>query len=80
MMLPVSVMKVIPTATQPTNEIAVSNALMLNVDKNPWVVSAKPAMVAAATMRMPSTRWRARKPLPRSLLPNAISVMPLPDA
>ena len=41
MMLPVSVMKVIPTATQPTKEIAVSSALMLSRDRNPGVVSAK---------------------------------------
>ena len=30
MMLPVSVMKVMPTATQPMNEMALSSALMLS--------------------------------------------------
>ena len=44
MMLPVSVMKVMPTATQPMNEIALSSALMLSGEVKPGVVSAKTAM------------------------------------
>ena len=40
MMLPVSVMNVMPTATQPTNEIAVRSALKLSGVRNPGVVSA----------------------------------------
>ena len=40
MMLPVSVMKVMPTATQPMNEMALSSALMLSGEVKPGVVSA----------------------------------------
>ena len=47
MMLPVSVMKVMPTATQPMNEIALSSALMLSGVGKPGVVSAKIAIAAA---------------------------------
>ncbi len=60
MTLPVSVMKVMPTATQPIKEIAVSSALTLSGDVKPGVVSAKIAMAAAAIMRTASTRCRAR--------------------
>ena len=41
MMLPVSVMKVMPTATQPMKEIALSSALMLSGEVKPGVVSAQ---------------------------------------
>ena len=37
MMLPVRVMKVMPTATQPMKEIAFRSALMLICDVNPGV-------------------------------------------
>ena len=60
MMLPVSVMKVMPTATQPMNEMALSSALMLSGEVKPGVVSANSAMAAPAAMRTPSTRCRAR--------------------
>src|SRR5215472_12953617 len=45
MMLPVSVMKVMPMATQPMSEMALSNALMLSDDMKPGVLSAKAAIV-----------------------------------
>ncbi len=48
MMLPVSVMKVMPTATQPMNEIALSSALMLICEVKPGVVSANIAIAAMA--------------------------------
>ena len=44
MMLPVSVMKVMPTATQPMNEMALSSALMLSCEVKPGVVSANTAI------------------------------------
>ena len=49
MMLPVSVMKVMPTATQPMNEMALSSALMLSCEVKPGVVSANTAMAAMVT-------------------------------
>ena len=48
MMLPVSVMKVMPTATQPMKDMAVSSALMLRSEVNPGVLSAKLASATAA--------------------------------
>ena len=62
MMLPVSVMKVIPTATQPMNEMALSRALMLICEVKPGVVSANTAMAAMVTTRMPRTMRRSVMP------------------
>ncbi len=59
MMLPVSVMKVMPTATQPMNEMALSSALMLSGEVNPGVERAKMAIAPPATMRIASTICRA---------------------
>ena len=55
MMLPVIVMNVMPTATQPMNEIALSRALMLSGEVKPGVLSAKIAMAPPAMMRIAST-------------------------
>src|SRR3954465_7225411 len=62
MMLPVSVMKVMPTATQPMNEMALSNALMLICEVKPGVVSAKIAIAAMAIVRIARTMWRVVMP------------------
>ena len=51
MMLPVIVMKVMPTATQPIKEIALSRELMLSGEVKPGVLSAKNAIAPPATMR-----------------------------
>ncbi len=47
MMLPVMVMNVMPTATQPMKEIALSSELMLSGEVKPGVLSAKIAIRAA---------------------------------
>src|SRR5437016_8540802 len=62
MMLPVSVMKVMPTATQPMNEIALSSALMMIGEVKPGVVSAKIAIAAMVMMRIARTMWRVLMP------------------
>jgi hypothetical protein len=62
MMLPVNVMNVMPTATQPMNEIALSSALILSCEVKPGVVSANAAMATMVTMRMPRTMWRLVMP------------------
>src|SRR4029078_5829344 len=62
--LPVSVMKVIPTATHPMNEMALSRALMLSCEVKPGVVSANTAMAAMVTAFMPET-MRLRPEPPR---------------
>ena len=62
MMLPVSVMKVMPTATQPMNEMALSNALMLICEVKPGVVSAKIAMRSRRRCGSPARRCRACVP------------------
>ena len=51
MMLPVSVMKVMPTATQPMNEIALSSALMLSGEVKPGVRQRKHRNGDAPQMR-----------------------------
>jgi hypothetical protein len=79
MMLPVSVMKVMPTATQPMSEMALSNALMLSGEMKPGVPSAKAAIVPPATMRTASTRCRARAPRRRNRARSNSSLMPRPD-
>ena len=76
MMLPVSVMNVMPTATQPMKEMALSSALMLIGDVKPGVVSAKIAIAAPAMMRTASTRCRARMPPRRNLARSEVSLMP----
>ena len=63
MMLPVNVMKVMPTATQPMNEMALSRALMLSGDVKPGVVRANIAMAAMVSARMPRTMRRRAVPL-----------------
>ena len=60
MMLPVMVMNVMPTATQPMKEIALSSELMLSGEVKPGVLSANNAIAPPATMRTASTSWRAR--------------------
>ena len=59
MMLPVSVMKVMPTATQPMNEMALSSALMLSGEVKPGVVSANTAIAARRRCGRSGTRCRA---------------------
>ena len=63
MMLPVSVMKVIPTATQPMNEMALSRALKLICEVKPGVVSANTAIAAMVTALMPNTMRPRPAPL-----------------
>ena len=62
MMLPVSVMKVMPTATQPMKEIALSSALMLIGEVKPGVVSAKTAIAARRDDADRQDQMRARAP------------------
>ena len=62
MMLPVSVMKVMPTATQPMNEMALSSALMLSCEVKPGVVSANTAIAAMVMTRIARTMWRVVMP------------------
>src|SRR6478672_10147919 len=62
MMLPVSVMKVMPTATQPMNEMALSRALMLSCEVKPGVVSANIAIAAMVITRIARTTWRVVMP------------------
>ena len=59
-MLPVMVMNVMPTATQPMNEIALSSELMLSGEVKPGVLSAKIAIAPPATMRTASTKLPGR--------------------
>ena len=61
MMLPVSVMKVMPTATQPMNEMALSSALMLSCEVKPGVVSANTA-IARRRDDADDQRRRCREP------------------
>ncbi len=77
MMLPVSVMNVMPTATQPTNEMAVNSALRLRGVRKPGVVSANPAIAAAAARRIHSATCRTRARCCSNRVRSAISVMPL---
>jgi hypothetical protein len=76
MMLPVSVMKVMPTATQPMNDMAVSRALMLSSEVNPGVLSAKLASASPAMARTASTTWRTRTSPNRSLSCSKCWIMP----
>ena len=77
MILPVMVMKVIPTATQPMKEIALSSELMLSGDVKPGVLRAKNAIAPPAAMRTRSTHWRARMPPSRKRESSETSLMPL---
>ena len=49
MMLPESVMKVMPMATQPMNDMVVSSEIRLTVDRKPGVRSAKTTSAASAS-------------------------------
>ena len=51
MMLPDSVMKVMPTATQPMNDTVVSKASRLMREKKPGVATAQASKASTATMR-----------------------------
>ncbi len=67
MMLPVSVMKVMPTATQPMNEMALSSALMLIGEVKPGVVNANSAIADPPTTadgqhQLPRPRAAETKP------------------
>ena len=55
MMLPESVMKVMPMATQPMNDMVVSSEIMLTVDRKPGVRSANQASAASASRRIASS-------------------------
>ena len=76
MMFPVMVMKVMPTATQPMNEIAFSSELMLSGDVKPGVLSANNAIAPPATMRIASTTCLACMPPKRNRERNETSLMP----
>ena len=70
MMLPESVMKVMPMATQPMKDIVVISDTRLTVDRNPGVPSANATSAASAIARTASThalaaRGRKRQPDPR---------------
>ncbi len=54
-MLPVSVMKVMPTATQPMKDMALSSAKKLGSEMIPGVLSIQMASAANAPRRMPQT-------------------------
>jgi hypothetical protein len=58
MMLPESVMKVMPMATQPMNDIVVISDTRLTVDRNPGVLSANATSATNAMSRIASSaRW-----------------------
>jgi hypothetical protein len=59
MILPVSVIRVMPTATQPMKEMAFSSALMLIGDMKPGVVRANSAIAVLAIVRTASAMCRA---------------------
>ncbi len=55
MMLPESVMKVMPMATQPMNDIVVISDTRLTVDRNPGVPSANATSATNAIARIASS-------------------------
>ena len=60
MMLPLSVMKVMPTATQPMNDVVFSSENRLTAVKKPGVVTATPTSASTASKRI-ATRTCPRR-------------------
>ena len=81
MMLPLNVMKVIPTATQPMNEVVFKSENKLTAVKNPGVAKATPTSASMAARRIATSTLprlecgsRARK-LIRQAAARACSLM-----
>ena len=60
MMLPLSVMKVMPTATQPMNDVVFKSENRLTAVKKPWVVAATAISASTAASRI-ATSTRPRR-------------------